>query len=145
MRRWAMLLCAGFFASMSGCCVIVENTDPFFDPVELTWSKDPVDQPNPGTLNAGNAAEFNFSLFTTSVTLDGFDPLFPEFADSIEVSVPLMPQCRLIEWDGFMFIDRGPITPTALARIAGKKLAKLFEPGDGGIVAGDPNKAAAAP
>lgn len=145
MRRWAMLLCAGFFASMSGCCVIVTNTDSFGNPVNLTFSKDPDDQPNPSVVNAGFFAEFNFSLFTSSVTLDGFDPLVPEIADSISLSVPLMPQCRLVEWDGFQFIDQGVITPTAVARIAGKKIAKLLEPGDEGIISGDPNKPAVAP
>ncbi len=145
MQRWALVLCAGFFGTMSGCCVVVENTDPFGDPVTLAWSRDPLDQPNYGTLNSGFFAEFNFQPVTTQLTLKGFDTVAANFNDTISISVPRMPQCRYVEWDGFLLIDRGVATPLTLARLASKEVARLFEPGDEGIVSGDPNKTAVAP
>lgn len=140
MRSQRLLSCAALLMMLSGCCVILENSDPFGNPVQVQFNVAPKDQPNPGVLNAGLIAEINFPIGTTKVTATGFDTENPEISDSITVKLPSGSACRYVEWDGFQFIDRGEVTPRVAARLIGKKLASLFEPGDAGIKPGRAGK-----
>lgn len=105
MKRWAALFMLGCLSNLVGCTVVVQNTDSFQHPVVLTWSADPSNgQPNPGQLEAGYQAEFQFS--TSSVSLNGYDPQDTQFTDDIDLELQLG-AVRVVEWDGFQFIDRG--------------------------------------
>ncbi|MDZ4687043.1 MAG: hypothetical protein SH850_18355 [Planctomycetaceae bacterium] len=131
-------------ATMTGCSYtcIVQNTDPFDNPVVLTWSVDPTNQPNPGQLEAGFQAEFKFK--SSTVSLNGYDPVVPTIEDDINLTFQ-SGTTRVIEWDGFEFIDRGNqrVPVSALAGLLRGQSTVVTVPSDPGQ-GGNPQKEAAA-
>ena len=115
--------------ALAGCtCVLVENTDSTGDPVVLSFSTNPLNQPNPGLLDADTAAEFEFPDGTVNVSIHGYDPLFTSANDDITVDFPRI-GCRYVEWDGFNLINRGvAFVPLAQGLMTGRIQAHVVTP-----------------
>lgn len=145
MNRRASIIMLLWATTLVGCnykC-IVQNTDPFAEPVVLTWNENPTNgQPNPGQLEAGFQAEFEFGK--PAITLDAVDPNNPEFFDEISLTLA-NGETRVIEWDGFQLIDRGNqrLSLSLIASLLFGEATIISEP-SGGDAQPNPEKAAAA-